>query len=54
MALIHGRTFVIPEDIQEIVEDVLQHRLILSFDAIADGVSVQEIISQIVEGVSVL
>jgi len=54
MALIHGRTFVIPEDIQEIVEDVLQHRLILSFDAIADGVSVQEIIRQIVEGVAVV
>ncbi len=54
MALIHGRTFVIPEDIQEIVEDVLQHRLILSFDATADGVSVQEIIAEIVQGISVV
>lgn len=54
MALIHGRTFVIPEDIQEIIEDVLQHRLILSFDAIADEVSVQEIIAEVVKGVSVV
>lgn len=53
MALIYGRTFVIPEDIQEIIEDVLQHRLILSFDAIADGVSVQQIIAEVVKSVSV-
>jgi len=45
---------VIPEDIQEIIEDVLQHRLILSFDAIADGVSVQDVVAEVVQGVSVV
>ena len=45
---------MIPEDIQEIIEDVLQHRLILSFDAIADGVSVQDVVAEVVQGVSVV
>lgn len=49
MAVIHGRSFVIPEDVQEIVTDVLRHRLILTFDAIADGVTSEDIIAEIVK-----
>lgn len=49
MAAIHGRTFIIPEDVQEIVYDVLRHRLILTFDALADGVDVETVIDEIVK-----
>ncbi len=54
IALMHDRSFIIPEDIQEIAEDVLQHRIILSFEAMGDGVSVQEVIQEIVSSVKVV
>jgi len=50
-AWINDRDFVTPEDIQIIAPDVLRHRIILSFEAEADGVTtdvcVQELISRI-------
>lgn len=51
MAAIHGRSFVIPEDVQEIVTDVLRHRLILTFDALADEMTSENIIEEIVKKV---
>ena len=54
IALMHERLFVIPEDVQEIAQDVLQHRLILSFDAAADGISVEEIIQEIITKIPIL
>jgi len=50
-AWINERDFVTPEDIQIIAPDVLRHRIILSFEAEADGVTtdtcVQELINRI-------
>ncbi len=54
VALMHGRTFVIPEDIQEIVEDVLQHRLILTFEAYSENILIQDIIKEIIQNISVV
>jgi MoxR-like ATPase len=42
-----------PEDIQEIASDVLRHRLVLSFEAEADGVSENSVIDRILDGVGV-
>jgi MoxR-like ATPase len=36
LALMDGRSYVLPEDIKEIAHDVLRHRIIVSFQAIAD------------------
>ncbi|CAN5150525.1 hypothetical protein BH23ACT9_BH23ACT9_31920 [soil metagenome] len=44
MALLRGRGAVDPQDIYDIGYDVLNHRLILSFDAVADGVTVDEVL----------
>jgi MoxR-like ATPase len=38
MALTRGRDYVLPQDVLDIAVDVLAHRLVLSYDAIADGV----------------
>jgi MoxR-like ATPase len=54
LACLHARSFIIPEDIQEIGEDVLQHRIILKFDALADGVSVQDVIRTVIESVDIV
>ena len=52
-AWLAGRDFVGPEDIQAIAPDVLRHRLVLSFEAEADGVSPNSVIERILDGVGV-
>ena len=48
LALIKGRTYVVPEDIKELKYSVLRHRITLNFTAIADNVSVETIIDSII------
>lgn len=50
-ALIRGRDYVLPEDVRELAEDVIAHRLVLSFDAIAEGVNPVAIVRRLVEAV---
>jgi len=52
-AWLAGRDFVGPEDIQAVAPDVLRHRLVLSFEAEADGVDAESIIKGILDGVGV-
>lgn len=46
-AFLKGRAFVLPEDVKEISKDVLRHRIGLSFEAEAEGVTTDEIIETI-------
>ena len=52
-AWLQGRDYVGPEDIQEVAPDVLRHRLVLSFEAEADGVEPDSIIQGVLDGVGV-
>jgi len=52
-AWLQGRDYVGPEDIQEVAADVLRHRLVLSFEAEADGVEPDSIIDGVLDGVGV-
>ena len=52
-AWLAGRDFVGPEDIQAVAPDVLRHRLVLSFEAEADGIDAGSIIRGILDGVGV-
>ena len=45
--------FVTPDDVQTIAHDVLRHRLILSFDAEAQGVSADDVVDLLIEQVAV-
>ncbi len=47
LALINGRSHVIPEDIKELRYGILRHRISLNFSAMADNVSVEQIIDAI-------
>ena len=47
LALINGRSHVIPEDIKELRYSILRHRISLNFSAIADNVSIEQIIDAI-------
>ena len=53
VAWLDGRTFVTPEDVQAVVHDTLRHRLILSFEADAQGITADKILDDIVEIVPV-
>ncbi|MCK5063198.1 MAG: ATPase, partial [Candidatus Aenigmarchaeota archaeon] len=52
-ALLQGRGYVIPEDVKEIASDVLRHRIILTYEAEAEGVSVDSLIDRILATVKV-
>jgi MoxR-like ATPase len=53
LALTKGRTNVIPEDIKELRHGILRHRLILSYEADVAGVTVEQIIDQLFDVISV-
>jgi MoxR-like ATPase len=48
MALLHGRRYVLPSDIIALAPDVLRHRLVLSYAALADGITADHIIERVV------
>ncbi len=52
-AWLQGKDFVSPDDVQSIAADVLRHRLILSFEAEANGVSADDVISELLAKVPV-
>ena len=52
-AWLAGRDYVGPEDIQGVASDVLRHRLVLSFEAEADGVDANSVIERLLDGVGV-
>lgn len=51
-AWLHNRDFVTPDDIRAVAHDVLRHRLILSFDAEANGISANKVIDKLLETVA--
>ena len=51
IALIYGRTYVTPDDVKLLRHQVLRHRIELNYSAVADNVSVETIIDQIVNTV---
>jgi MoxR-like ATPase len=50
-ALLRGRDYVLPDDVRELASEVIAHRLVLSFDAIADGVPAESVVQRLVEAV---
>jgi MoxR-like ATPase len=53
LAMLRGRDYVLPEDVVDLAPDVLRHRLVLSYEALADGRSADSLIEQIMRAVRV-
>ena len=53
LAFFKGRDYVLPEDIKEVAHDILNHRIILNYEAEADGVTSHDIIDEILQKVPV-
>ncbi|MEI6876488.1 MAG: MoxR family ATPase, partial [Spirochaetota bacterium] len=51
-ALLQGRDHVLPEDVKAMARPVLRHRLVLSYQAEADGVSSDAVIARLLSGVA--
>ncbi len=47
LALLRGRDYVLPEDVADLAGDVIAHRLVPSFDALADDVSPRRIVDRV-------
>jgi MoxR-like ATPase len=47
-AMLHGRAYATPQDVKDIVHDVLRHRVIITYEAEAEEVSSEDIITHIV------
>ncbi len=52
-AMFEGREFVLPEDIKAVAMNILRHRIVLSYEAAADNVTSDEIISRILDYIPV-
>ena len=53
MAIIHGRDFVVPDDVKMIIPDVLSHRIILNIEDTLEGFSGGQVVDEVVEQVPV-
>ncbi|MGY1743459.1 AAA family ATPase [Blastococcus sp. SYSU D01050] len=47
LALLRGREYVVPEDVADLAVDVLAHRLVLSYEAVADGVTAEDVVRRV-------
>jgi MoxR-like ATPase len=47
LALLRGRTYALPQDVYDIAPDVLRHRLVLSYEALAQGLNIDHILTRL-------
>ena len=52
-AYVHGRDYVLPEDVKALAPDVLRHRLVLTYEAEARDRDADEVIARLLEGVGI-
>jgi MoxR-like ATPase len=53
LAMLRGRSYALPEDMTDLVADVLRHRLVLSYEALSEGLSPDDIVKKIMAKVPV-
>jgi MoxR-like ATPase len=52
LALLRGRGHVVPDDVRDLAADVLRHRLVLSYDALSEGVTADQLLERVLAAVS--
>jgi MoxR-like ATPase len=52
LALLRGRRYVLASDVRDLAPDVLRHRIVLSYDALSDGVDVEDILDRVLDEVA--
>ena len=51
LAFLRGREYVLPEDVIDVTADVLRHRIVLSYEALSEAVTTDQIVQQILRAV---
>jgi MoxR-like ATPase len=51
LAFVRGRNYVLPKDVRDLALDVLRHRIVLSYEALADGVSADAVLGRVLAAV---
>jgi MoxR-like ATPase len=52
LALLRGRDYLLPEDVADVAPEVLRHRLVLNYEALAQDVPVDDVVATVLEAVS--
>ena len=52
LAFVRGRDYALPADVRDLALDVLRHRVVLSYEALADGVSADDVLTRILATIS--
>ncbi len=52
LAMLRGRRYALPEDVTALVADVMRHRLVLSYEALAEGISADQIVKMVMSKVA--
>lgn len=52
LAFLRGRTYVLPEDVTDLVPDVFRHRIVLTYEALAEGVTPDQLIHRIMQQIA--
>lgn len=52
LAMMRGRSYALPEDVTDMVADVLRHRLVLSYEALAEGLSADTLVQRLMKKVT--
>ena len=51
LALLRGRSYVLPQDVREIAPDALRHRLVMSYQALAEDITADQVIEPVIDSV---
>jgi MoxR-like ATPase len=51
LALLRGRKYILPQDVEDLARDVLRHRLVLTYQALAEGISSDAILDSVLKAV---
>ena len=51
LAYLRGRDYVLPEDVTDVAPDVLRHRIVLTYEAMAENLSTDEVVKRVMRAV---
>jgi MoxR-like ATPase len=49
LAFVRGRSYVLPQDVLDMALDVIRHRLVLSYEALSDNITSDELLTKILD-----
>lgn len=53
LAFVRGRSYVLPQEVHDLAPDVIRHRLVLSYEALADNIGPDDLLNEIIQAVPV-